>query len=98
MSFSPLFFVIACGLVSVIYAIWATRSVLAADQGSARMQEIAGAIREGAKAYLARQYTAIAIVGVGFIVNSQVSRYTPPGSAPPSAGMPPLPPSDRLPE
>ncbi len=64
MSFSPLFFVIACGLVSVIYAIWATRSVLAADQGSARMQEIAGAIREGAKAYLARQYTAIAIVGV----------------------------------
>ena len=64
MSFSPLFFVIACGLVSVIYAIWATRSVLAADQGSARMQEIAGAIREGAQAYLARQYTAIAIVGV----------------------------------
>ena len=41
---------------------------------------------------------AIAIVGVGFIVNSQVSRYTPPGSAPPSAGMPPVPPSDRLPE
>ena len=64
MTFSPLFFVIACGLVSVIYAIWATRSVLAADQGSARMQEIAGAIREGAQAYLARQYTAIAIVGV----------------------------------
>jgi K(+)-stimulated pyrophosphate-energized sodium pump len=64
MSFSPLFFVIACGLVSVIYAIWATRSVLASDQGSARMQEIAGAIREGAQAYLARQYTAIAIVGV----------------------------------
>jgi K(+)-stimulated pyrophosphate-energized sodium pump len=64
MTISPLFFVIACGLISVIYAIWATRSVLASDQGSARMQEIAGAIREGAKAYLARQYTAIAIVGV----------------------------------
>jgi K(+)-stimulated pyrophosphate-energized sodium pump len=64
MTFSPLFFVIACGLLSVIYAIWATRSVLASDQGSARMQEIAGAIREGAQAYLARQYTAIAIVGV----------------------------------
>jgi K(+)-stimulated pyrophosphate-energized sodium pump len=56
--------VIACGLLSVVYAIWATRSVMAADQGNARMQEIAGYIREGAQAYLTRQYTAIAIVGV----------------------------------
>jgi K(+)-stimulated pyrophosphate-energized sodium pump len=59
-----LFVVIACGLLSVAYAVWATQSVLAADQGSARMQEIAGAIREGAQAYLNRQYTTIAIVGV----------------------------------
>ena len=59
-----LYVVILCGVLSVVYAFWATQSVMAADQGNARMQEIAGAIREGAQAYLNRQYTAIAIVGV----------------------------------
>ncbi|MAW89108.1 MAG: sodium-translocating pyrophosphatase [Phyllobacteriaceae bacterium] len=58
-----LYLVIACGLLSVVYAIWATQSVMAADQGNARMQEIAGYVREGAQAYLNRQYTTIAIVG-----------------------------------
>ncbi|WP_416796152.1 sodium-translocating pyrophosphatase [Ciceribacter azotifigens] len=62
--------VILCGLLSIAYAIWATRSVLAADQGNTRMQEIAGFIREGAQAYLARQYMTIAAVGVVVFVGT----------------------------
>jgi len=56
--------VIACGAVALLYGIYAIRSVLAAPDGNDRMREIAAAIQEGAKAYLNRQYTAIALVGV----------------------------------
>src|SRR3569623_1512133 len=61
---TALWLIVLCGVLSVVYAIWATSSVLAADAGSARMQEIAGAVAEGAQAYLRRQYTTIGIVGV----------------------------------
>ncbi len=61
---NALWVIIACGLLSIVYGAWATQSVMSADAGSQKMQDIAAAIREGAQAYLRRQYTTIAIVGV----------------------------------
>ncbi|KLK94858.1 pyrophosphatase [Microvirga vignae] len=56
--------IILGGLLSIAYGLWAISDVMKRDAGSQRMQEIAGAVAEGAKAYLRRQYTTIAIVGV----------------------------------
>jgi K(+)-stimulated pyrophosphate-energized sodium pump len=61
---SVLTVIIACGLLAIVYGIWAIVSVLRADPGSPKMQEIAAAVREGAQAYLKRQYTTIGIVGI----------------------------------
>ncbi|MFT4080498.1 sodium-translocating pyrophosphatase [Rhodomicrobium lacus] len=63
-----LWIIIAGGALSILYGALTTRSLLAASSGNARMQEIAAAIQEGASAYLARQYTTIAIVGAVIFV------------------------------
>jgi len=61
---SILWLIIACGALSIVYGIWATQSLMAADAGTPRMQEISAAVREGAQAYLKRQYSTIAVVGI----------------------------------
>ncbi len=57
-------FAIVCGLIALVYGIWAVRSVLSESAGNERMQEIAAAVQEGAKAYLNRQYMTIGAFGL----------------------------------
>ncbi|MGE0062962.1 MAG: sodium-translocating pyrophosphatase [Xanthobacteraceae bacterium] len=61
---TALWVIVGCGVLAILYGIWATASVLRSDAGNARMQEIAAAVREGAQAYLRRQYTTIGVVGI----------------------------------
>ncbi len=55
---------ILCGFVAILYGFITSRQVLNAPAGNEKMQSIAGAIQEGAQAYLNRQYRAIGLVGV----------------------------------
>ncbi|MGH7211870.1 MAG: sodium/proton-translocating pyrophosphatase, partial [Acetobacteraceae bacterium] len=66
-------------MLALAYGVYTAREVLAADPGTARMQEISSAVQEGARAYLNRQYTTIAMVGIvvlialGFLLGVRVA-------------------------
>ena len=60
--------IIAAGLLAILYSYLASKQILSADPGNSKMQEIASAIRVGARAYLNRQYKTIAIVGIIILI------------------------------
>ena len=61
---SGLVFALVCALLAIVYGLWQITRILRLPDGNPRMREIAAAVREGAIAYLWRQYKTIAIVGV----------------------------------
>ncbi|MEA2783074.1 MAG: K(+)-stimulated pyrophosphate-energized sodium pump [Rhodospirillaceae bacterium] len=69
--------VLACGALALVYGAVTARAVLAAPTGTDKMRAIAAAIQEGARAYLNRQYTTIAVVGViiGVILGATLGLY-----------------------
>ena len=62
--------IIGSGIIAILYGIFTSISVISADTGNEKMQEIAKAIQEGASAYLARQYSTIALVGIVIFIIS----------------------------
>ena len=79
---SILLYTIAAGFLSIVYGYFTGKNILNSSAGNSKMQDIASAIQIGAKAYLARQYKTIAIVGVvvlvivSFAFSPLVARWT----------------------
>src|ERR671918_3217174 len=63
-----LVFALVCAVLAIVYGVWQSTRILRLPEGNERMREIAAAVREGAIAYLWRQYKTIAIVGVVLFV------------------------------
>jgi K(+)-stimulated pyrophosphate-energized sodium pump len=63
-----LIFALASGFVALAYGVVSAKWIMTKPTGNARMQEIAAAVQEGAKAYLNRQYTTISIAGIALFV------------------------------
>ena len=78
------YLVIGCGVLALLYGWVTSRQVLSANAGTARMQEISGAVQLGARAYLNRQYRTVAIVGVVILIVLGIAIATRSPSATPS--------------
>jgi K(+)-stimulated pyrophosphate-energized sodium pump len=65
---AEIIFALACAIAAIVYGIFSVKWILAKPTGNERMQEIASAVQEGAKAYLNRQYTTIGLAGIVLLV------------------------------